>query len=143
MFNTWSIAFLVASAALMGSGCSKTHEMKQYELNVKMTKDGVKSSEIASAVHSLLKKYPSGVDIPDSEIPSSITGLPVFSHHTNDVTAIWNGECTNAVMFVTGGGFGHWGIVVCPTNDPQQQRMVFRYGRKLEAWGGGIYFYHD
>jgi hypothetical protein len=143
LFDIRHIAFLIVSVLIFGSGCNETSEMKAYELKVKMTKVEVKSSEVASAVHSLLTNYKAGGDIPDSKLPPLITRLPVFSYGTNDVTAIWNGECTNALMFVTGGGFGHWGVVVCPTNDPQRQRMVSRYGRKLEAWGDGVYFYHD
>ena len=134
---------LSALVTSLTGGCVKTSEMKQYDVSVEQTKRLHQSSEVAAAVLPLFAKYKPDAQIPNAEIPQTVLNLPVFSSDTNDLIAMWNGGCTNGIMFLTGGGIAHWGNIVCPAHDPQQKRVVSTYGRQVEVWGDGVYFYHD
>lgn len=46
-----------------------------------------------------------------TNLPKEITSLPLFSGDPQDIEC-WH-VTTNALIFSTGGGFGHWGLVIC------------------------------
>jgi hypothetical protein len=46
-----------------------------------------------------------------NNLPKEITSLPLFSGDPQNIQC-WH-QTTNALIFYTGGGFGHWGLVIC------------------------------
>jgi hypothetical protein len=54
------------------------------------------------------------------------------------IMTVWVGANRDALLFVTGSGFGHWGLLVC--KDPKDRQ----FGKKsaYSYWQDGIYFYH-
>ena len=50
-------------------------------------------------------------NLTSTNLPKEITSLPLFSGDPRDIDC-WH-ITTNALMFSTGGGFGHWGLIIC------------------------------
>jgi hypothetical protein len=66
-----------------------------------------KAANVESAAAPLFSQS----DIHRGTLPKEITSLPVFAGESENIDS-WH-ITTNALMFCAGGGFGHWGIVVC------------------------------
>ena len=50
-------------------------------------------------------------NLTSTNLPKEITSLPLFSGGPQHIDC-WR-LTTNALIFSTGGGFGHWGLIVC------------------------------
>ncbi len=50
-------------------------------------------------------------NLTSSSLPKEITSLPLFAGDPKDI-GCWH-NTTNSLIFMTGGGFGHWGLIIC------------------------------
>jgi hypothetical protein len=133
--------FLIILLSGTCCGCWQTEKTKELNQMVEKTKSEFKASEIKAAVIPLFKKYKLDSDIPNSEIPKGIGSLPFFTEGVTNVKVLWAGSCSNTLMFITGGGYGYWGIVVSLSDE--DQRVKENFGSKVIPWEAGIYFYRD
>jgi hypothetical protein len=134
------VVFLI-SIILGVLGCSR------QRASFKDTEKNCHSADIRNVVLPLFSKYkyPSeengtGNVMPFSEVPKEIKSLPVFSTLPAEerlVMTAWAGTNGNALMFVAGSGFGHWGLLVC--KDPKDRQ--FDNMPAFSYWENGIYFY--
>jgi len=137
--------------AVLVVGCGPSREELEFHAEIAKTMKEYRISEIKAAAIPLFAKYKyteygytNGNDklIPYDEIPKVISSLPFFvsGEPTNYIIA--SALDTNTIIFMTGSGFGHWGIIVC--KDEQNKRVVKaakRDGDELTLWGNGVYFY--
>ena len=76
--------------------------------------------------------------IPTAEIPQIVSSLPMFKIAIPyDVHGFALDR--NSLMFMAGGGFGHWGIIVC--KDVNDRTIPRAYGKRVLLWADGVYFY--
>jgi hypothetical protein len=133
------LVFCFASMALILLGCDSPHQK-----SFKATKEYAHAEDIRKVVLPLFSKYHyealSQEAIPEKEIPEKIRSLPVFTTLPKDerffLTA-WGGTNNDALIIVVGGGFGHWGMVVCKDENDRE----FDKDSDYEYWEKGIYFY--
>jgi hypothetical protein len=117
-------------------GCGPSAETLAFQTAIAKTKANYRSADVRSVALSLYGR----TDIPENAIPKTITSLPVFrSAAPADISGIVLN--TNAIMFYTGSGFGHWGIVLC--KNPLDETVPKSYGKKVTPWDQGIYFYRE
>jgi hypothetical protein len=123
--------------------CGPSAGEVEFRAEIAKTKKAVRIADIRAAVMPLYVKYNSPAAghemIPYEEIPKVIFSLPFFvsGEPTNYILAY---ACeTNALMFATGSGFGHWGIIVC--KDANDKSVANGYGNEVTLWGDGVYFY--
>jgi hypothetical protein len=129
------------SVAILAFGCQPTPESKHFKQSVRVARESCDASTVRDAVLPLFVRFTPDAEIPGSEIPSTVASLPFFQKATNAIEVLWTGESSPALMFITGGGFGHHGVVVCSDeNDPDVPRLL---GDKLILWDRGIYVYRD
>jgi tRNA-binding EMAP/Myf-like protein len=126
-------------------GCGHSDEYVKFH---KMCKDIPKkynSDDIRKAVLPLFveyKRHPllaGGSGILDSDVPKEIKSLPFFPDaHWIDTS--WIDNTNEGLMFVTGGGFGHFGIIVYQNKNHRDGN-----GPSYETvpWTNGIYFYNE
>jgi hypothetical protein len=131
--------FLVVSLP----GCSQPQDKL-----IKETLAQSDPAQVRAAVLPLFAKYHDKTDmngygqiIPDSDIPKEVKSLPLLqSLITNAPQYIldgWANTNRSALLFATGGGFGHWGIVVCLEENDREFDNVKSY----KYWKDGIYIY--
>lgn len=126
------------------SGCDQPQDKL-----IKETLSKSDPAQVRAAVLPLFTKYQnidadtngSGQLIPESDIPNALKSLPIFdSLSINDPQYIinsWANDSRTALIFATGGGFGHWGIVVCHDENDREFDNISRD----KYWKDGIYIY--
>ena len=129
---------------IIGCGPSET-QRKILEWNKEITKKN-NSADIRKVVLPLFAKYKYPYDsggqvVPIDEIPNVIKSLPFYSGDTNWIETWWAGTDDRGLMFVTGSGDGHWGIIVCRNESDPGIGVGSRYG--TIPWTNGIYFYSE
>ena len=120
-----------------------------FEKMVAETKLSFRASDIRAAVRPLFSKYRLSdhkgfnfpMEIPTNEIPKEITSLPIFSEGLEYLSGGSINAHPNVLSFVTGGGFGHWGIVICEEPDPAKYN--FHGDKRFILWEDGVYFYRE
>jgi hypothetical protein len=79
--------------------------------------------------------------VPFEEIPAEIKLLPLFSQIPQNqlyIVTVWADTNSNALLFVAGSGFGHWGIAVCRNDNGRE----FDKAPSYTYWMKGIHFYN-
>jgi hypothetical protein len=126
-----------AGLLLLFSGCFKSDWEKNYEREVELTKSQCKAPEVKAAALPLFALYDSTNKI---VLPAQITSLPIFAADTNDIQML-SLQSTNAFMFITGGGFGHWGIIVSRFDNDREISQWHR--NRITPWEDGIFFFRE
>jgi hypothetical protein len=125
--------FCFAGLLFFISGCGKS----DFNRMVESTKSQCKASEVKEAALPLFSSYSYYTNNP---LPARITSLPIFADDTNDIQML-SLQSTNVFMFITGGGFGHWGIIVSRFND---DRGISQWHRdRMMPWEDGVFFFRD
>jgi hypothetical protein len=129
---------------VVGCGHSDT-QLKILEM-CKETTQKYNPADIRKSVLPLFVKYKhpyenGGQVVPIDEIPNVIKSLPFYSGDTNWIETSWVGTDGQGLMFVTGSGDGHWGIIVCKNESDLRIGVGSRYG--TTPWTNGIYFYSE
>ena len=127
-------------------GCGHSKEGLRFQEMCKDIPKNFNSADIRKAVSPLFSKYkfPHYLDggvVPVDEIPNEIKSLPFFSGDTNWIETGWVGTDGRGLIFVTGSGFGHWGIIVA--KDEADPRINVGSGYGTTPWTNGIYFYSE
>jgi hypothetical protein len=126
-------------------GCGHSEEGLRFHEMCKDIPKKYNSDDIRKAVLPLFveyKKHPSlagGSGILDSDVPKEIRSLPLFSD-APWIDTSWIGETNEGLMFVTGSGFGHWGVIVYQNKN---QRDGNGPSYETVPWTNGIYFYSE
>lgn len=135
--SNWVRWLLVAAITWIACGCQQSAELREYGRRIESTKANFKSSDVWGATKPLFVKFKPNSDIPQSDIPKEIVSLPFFPEGTNGLRVLWSGSETNGLMFVTGEGFRHYGIVIFEFENYEPT------DNRLKRWGNGVYFYRD
>jgi hypothetical protein len=127
-----------------GSGCGPSPADADFMKMVSQTREKYTASQIRDAVLPLFTTNAANSVITSNGVPRQITDLPLFSGEGTHI-AIWtvgdlHGE-RRGLAFVTGSGFGHWGIVVCPFADAQETARTL-HGRVV-PWENGVFFFKE
>jgi hypothetical protein len=130
-----SIAFVVLLATL--SGCRQSPADAEFLTLVERTKQDYRSEDVRKAVLPILLVTNRGTNL---TTPNMIRSMPLFIGQGNEVT-IWESHDGAALAFTTGGGFGHWGIIACVSEEHLEPAKSF-HGTTI-SWGNGIFFYKD
>lgn len=135
-----AMIFCLLVFCFMGCSGGPPDDVKQM---IEQTKKQSKAADIQAAVRPLFSKFKPDEEIPVNQLPKEITSLPLFSIYSNQqilhVNRL-NGD-TNALEFWSGGGFGHWGIIVCRFNNDQELAKVFDSKTFwLSRWEDGVFF---
>jgi len=138
---------LVVGLGLIGIfvvGCGPSSEELKFEDSIAKTKKEFRLLDVSTAVMPLYAKYnhfdSDKDEIPTNEIPKIIFSLPVFQGAPPEYIRAFALH-TNELMFMTGSGFGHWGVIVC--NDATNNDLAKAYGNRVTLWGDGVYFYRE
>jgi hypothetical protein len=139
------IEIIYLSALIIAlSGCGPSDADNKFIDQVEQTKQQSKIYEIkAATIPFALKHHPREI-IPSKEVPGQISALPILSEAAGEVEAIFLTEDktgTNAVMFEIGSGFGHWGIIVCPSDNEDCRKARSGLAGTVIPWQEGVYFW--
>lgn len=131
-------------ALLMGSGCRNSPADVEFAKMVSETKAKYTASQVRDAVMPLLSTNASNRPDKTNQLPRQVAELPFFVQQPNDI-AVWavgspGGE-RRGLAFVTGSGFGHWGIVVCPFENGTEAANTLH--GKVIPWGDGVFFFKE
>jgi|SRR5579859_1639887 len=120
--------------------------VSRQEKFIHATRQSANADSIRKAVAPLFDKYhyddhsQHDTDVPLKAIPEEIKSLPLFTFLPKGeafVLASWEGTNSNALLFYSGSGFGHWGMAVCKDENDRQLDNTHGY----TYWKMGIYFY--
>jgi hypothetical protein len=125
-------------------GCGPSSEGLEVQKGIDRTKRECQTSDLRTAVMPLYGKYNHYAgdrdEIPTAEIPEIISSLPVFlGISPRELVAF--APSTNKLMFTAGGGFGHWGIIIC--KDETRRTVDAVDPRKVALWKDGVFFYRE
>ena len=113
------------------SGCGPT----EFDKMVAKTKQQAQPATVRQAALPLF----SLTEIKSSGLPKEIVSLPLFDGDWQDM------ECshltTNALMVMTGGGFGHWGLIIC--KDKPQTDDTNGLHAIVTPWSDGVFFWQQ
>jgi len=142
--NWLRCCFAAFLALLMGSGCRNSPADIEFAKMVSETKANFSASRVRDAVLPLLSTNPTNRTDKSNQVPRQVAELPFFVQQTNDV-AVWavgspSGE-RRGLAFVTGSGFGHWGIVVCPFENGTETARTLH--GKVIPWEDGVFFFRE
>ena len=131
-------------ALLTGSGCRDSPADIEFAKMVSETRAKYAASQVRDAVLPLLSTNAINPADKTNQLPRRITELPFFVQQPNDV-AVWavgspGGE-RRGLAFVTGSGFGHWGIVVCPFENGTEAANTLH--GKVIPWEDGVFFFKE
>ena len=128
---------------VMIEGCKPSSAENEFNQRVAQSKVQHTAVEIRGATIPLFNKFVYGDNQPilNNELPKEITTLPLFPEGPESVSAYWLVSDSNALMFVAGGGFGHWGIVVSRVDGDRQ--VVKLLGYRVTPWTNGVFFYSE
>jgi hypothetical protein len=139
----WRAIVTVPAMCLIAIGCGPSASELQFRHMIKDTEKSVRSSDVRAAVTPLFSKY-RGFDytncIPANELPAVIKSLPLFAHRENIIAFSMQAN-PNVLVFMTGSGYGHWGIAVCEDQNGTEPNLIERKGYRL--WGNGVYFFRE
>ena len=77
-------------------------------------------------------------------LPKELTSLPIFADEPKGIVESYPLGNTNILSFVIGSGFGHWGVVVCRSEQEQKQLIGDDWFKpRLTPWAEGVYFYSE
>ena len=134
------VSFIVAIVLLCSCGPGPFE--KQFRQQIALTKQQCKATEVRRAV--LLHKDrwddPNRAYIPLDQWPKEIRNIALFPDSVGDLS-LWVFDSslgTQALGLVAGGGFGHWGIIVCIDSNSVPKTMG-----KVVPWEDGVYFWRD
>jgi hypothetical protein len=130
-----SLRIIFAGAVLiLISGCSKPRDFDQI---FDSTKKQVQSAVVRQAALPLFSL--ADTNLTSNSLPKEITSLPLFAAAPRDIQC-WH-LTTNALIFMTGGGFGHWGLVVCQGDPrPEDTKALHAF---VTPWSDGILFFEQ
>jgi hypothetical protein len=104
------------------------------------TRKDVRAADVRASVMPLFNKYGRRArltEIPCAEVPKPVYSLPLFlSGSADDIEAYVCDK--DELMFMTGSGFGHWGILVCKDEMSEPVKDV-----RYKTWGDGIFFFSE
>jgi len=107
---------------------------------VSATKRQHKASDVRAAALPLLATN-TGSD--EMQVPTAISSLPLFAQNTNVIYtwSVSDAAGNRGMAFVTGSGFGHWGIVVCPFEGGERAAKTLR--GTVTPWEDEVYFWFE
>jgi hypothetical protein len=81
----------------------------RVEQRLVKTKEQIQLDAVKQAAMPLFSL--AGTNLTSKSLPKEITSLPVFADNPEGVDC-WH-VTTNSLIFSAGGGFGHWGLIIC------------------------------
>lgn len=95
------------------------------------------ASQIKAAVLPLLTNSAAA----KPSIPTEVRSLPLFAQDGSsiDTWAVSDAQGNRGLAFVTGSGFGHWGVVVCLSQDAEKAAKTLH--GTIMPWEDGVYFW--
>jgi hypothetical protein len=127
-------AAVVAALLAVLTGCGPPPAVQEFNQMVSATKDRHKASVIKAAVIPLLAANAST----NVTVPAEVRSLPLFAQPGSTIDT-WSVGDPRGVAFVTGSGFGHWGVVVCPFKDGERAARTLH--GTITPWEDGVYFW--
>jgi hypothetical protein len=116
------------------SGCSKPGDFDRIFDGTKKQAHPAVVRQAALPLFSL-----ADTNLTSGNLPKEITSLPLFAGDPHYIQC-WH-RTTNALIFATGGGFGHWGLVICNGNpQPDDTNGLHAF---IRPWGDGIFFWEE
>jgi hypothetical protein len=115
---------------------------KEFIKLMEETKKKSDSSKIRAAVASLVQSNVVSPVSGERAVPTEVSELPLFAQDgvrfmTSDITGP-SGEL-RGILFLTWSGFGHWGLIVCPSgHDP---KLVNHLHGRIVPWENGVSFF--
>jgi len=132
------LRFVSYFAVILISGCGKSQAERDFLLMVDRTKQEYKAEQIKIAVMPLFSKNANA----KIAVPKEIAALPLFAQAGSEIdvggVGMENGH-VEGLAFTTGSGFGHWGIVICPSRDGE--KIAHTLNGKIIPWEDGVYFF--
>jgi hypothetical protein len=125
---------------VFNAGCGPSESDKKFEAMMEASKRQYSSSEVRTAVLPLFSTYYDRT-IPNNQLPKEITSLALFAEDPKYILSGPLGTNSDALIFMTGSGFGHWGIVIFRFED--DQRITEWHRKRLIPWTNGIFFYRE
>lgn len=125
---------------LLSSSCGPSPAVREFRQKIAQTKQKCRAAEVRQAVLTLRDRW--GRDsgyIAIDEWPQVVQDVALFPKYVDGLYA-WTFECSSgqeALGLIAGGGFGHWGIIVCiDSNSVPKIRST-----ALVPWEAGVYFW--
>jgi len=130
-------AAVVAAVLAVLTGCGPPAAVREFNQMVLATKDRHKASAIKAAVIPLL----ASTAPTNAPVPAEVRALPLFTQpgSTIDTWSVGDSDGNRGLAFVTGSGFGHWGVVVCPFKDGERAASTLH--GTITPWEDGVYFW--
>ncbi len=126
------------------SGCGPASSDVDFMKLVKETKAQNKTAQIKAAVLPLLATNELDRSHDSIKVPKVVADLPIFRGEAALITVWGVGNKKReerGLAFVTGSGFGHWGIVVCPYEDGEEAARTLR--GKVIPWDNDVFFFKE
>jgi hypothetical protein len=130
----WMAAVSLVVLLLIGFGCGPSPFQKQLS----QWQDSTKKQHKAADVQAALAPFFADERMLTNPLPKEVTSLPIFDDPIDiRIAAVTTNN--NVLTIFTGGGFGHWGIIVArPGHDSEIPREL---RHRLTPWEDGVYFY--
>lgn len=131
---------LTITVAVLLFGCGPSPAVRQFQQQIAQTKQQCKAAEVRRAVLLLKDRWDDrdSRDIARDQWPNAIRGIALFPDYVDYLYPSYfeTSTGTNALGLIAGGGFGHWGIIVCiDTNSvPKAEGTVV-------PWEAGVFFW--
>lgn len=123
------------------AGCGPNSDGLRIRAGINATQRQVRVADVRAAASGLFDEHMHpNQTIPTDQIPMAIASLPVFLGAPR--TDIDGSVCDQGeLFFMTGSGFGHWGILICRDKTVDMPKQ-FPKG-KLTWWGDGVFFFSE
>jgi hypothetical protein len=133
-----AVVFSFSAIAIALNSCSQ-----RVDNLARLTMNQCDPAVIRHAAMPLLSGYKytnnlAGFVVPFDKVPKTIKSMPIFSKDPDLIITWWVATNDDALAFVNGSGFGHWGIVVCQNENSRE----FDGWAGYTYWTNGIYFYN-
>jgi hypothetical protein len=144
-WTKWGISLCLM--LFLGCGCGHAPADTEFMKLVSETRERCRASEVRSAVLPLFSTNLTNEVSSYSTsrgIPREIAELPLFAAEGSEIVVWAVGNTWNeprGLAFVTGSGFGHWGIVVCPFENGEQVTKSLH--GKVIPWEAGVFFFTE
>jgi len=116
---------------ILVSGCGPS----EFDTLVESTQKQSKAAKVKAAALPLFGL----TNIATASLPREITSLPILAGDPKSIRC-WRAS-THAIVLMTGGGFGHWGLVVCQAGFESEAKDSVHGVTTL--WGDGVFFWQE
>jgi hypothetical protein len=138
------LALLAGFLLVLLCGCEPS-ATREFNEKVARTKAQCRASDVRTAVVPLFSTNTSD-ELRGSAVPQEVRALPIFAspEEKDAIMGFWTWDGADprgAAHFLTGSGFGHWGIAVSRLPDsPAATNGI--HGAAV-PWGEGVFFVRD